>query len=225
MKTNLDHSTPTTTHQCCNTKGVKGPVNAHSVSYYLCTDRTSLVWFRHVFPDSQRHRCLVHILRNILSGAHRNGLSNMEEWKARKHAQRVVNELAEEGVIGDDAVLQFKKRMRARFSAPRNESFHSYLDRAKFDVGEGFLHKFLQSAICKTCEDSYQCFASCFAGLMVQEVLDHPAFLTTNPVEGVFSVIKGAVEFNNRQMVRRFSQNKRIPCPQTYSMPEYTCSG
>ncbi|KAK9797042.1 hypothetical protein WJX73_004491 [Symbiochloris irregularis] len=126
---------------------------------------------RSVFPESQRHRCLLHVLRNILVGAHAAGLSNKEVWGARKYFQRLLNELAHEGLTGHDATLEFKRRMREHYDAPRYEAFFSYLGRAKFDIG-----------------------------MLVQEIIDHPAFLTTNPVEGIFSVIKGAVEFNNRQM-------------------------
>lgn len=91
---------------------------------------------RSVFPESQRHRCLLHVLRNVLVGAHSAGLSNKEVWRARKYFQRLLNELAHEALTGHDAVLEFKKRMSEHYRASRYEAFINYLDRAKFDIGE-----------------------------------------------------------------------------------------
>ena len=77
----------------------------------------------------------MHVLRNILSNAHSCGLKNLQEWKARKHAQHVLNELADEGLTGDSARSEFRKRMYSRFNKPHHQAFLAYLDRAQFDAG------------------------------------------------------------------------------------------
>ena len=78
----------------------------------------------------------MHVLRNILYNAHSCGLKNLQEWKARKHAQCVLNELADEGLTGDSARSEFRERMHGRFNKPHHQAFLAYLDHAQFDAGE-----------------------------------------------------------------------------------------